>query len=361
MRHIGWWVVIGALVWGCDTRRASLDPDHWRDDAEVERDAAMDARVQDQGLDMLRARDMDPDAAVPDVAIVPDMAIDAQPDAMPDAQPDIPLPPDLGPMVECPDPRLAQVPARIAPGRWLDLVAPDWPGARYRWQILRAPADSTALMGETPAPVGLLDPDDAQTPTAAFFPDISGEYFLELIMTTPECRARRARFAVEAINLAGLHIELVWNTPGDPLPADGDGTDLDIHLLHPNGRIWNDGVWDCHYANPRPDWGQQNVRGDDPRLDVDDTDGEGPEHITIDTVEPADQLRGAYRLSVNYFRAEGTQGPFGRSEAVIRIFGDGALLRELRRDLIDTGDRWLVADIYTDPIRIEPIDQLVVP
>lgn len=368
-----WWLVFGVLcaASGCENRHASPDPDNWREDAEIERDATLDM-ARDMAWDQAMDAELDAelDAALPfdrgdgardlGVDLARDQAVDAAPDMDIDMEIDAAVP-DLGPVVECPDPRLAQVPARIAPGRWLDLVAPDWPEARYRWQILRAPADSTALMGEFPAAAGMLQPDDANTPTAAFFPDISGEYFIELIMTTPECRARRARFAVEAINLAGLHIELVWNTPGDPRPADGDGTDLDLHLLHPDGQLWNDDEWDCHYANPRPDWGQTGRRIDDPRLDVDDTDGEGPEHITIDRVEPAEQLGGPYLLSVNYFRAEGGQGAFGRSEAVIRIFGDGRLIRELRRDLIATGDRWVVAEIYTDPVRIVPVDQIITP
>ena len=237
------------------------------------------------------------------------------------------------------------------------LVAPEWTDARYRWQILRAPADSTALLGESPAPIGALAPDDPDTPTAAFFPDISGEYFIELLMTTPECRERRARFAVRAINLASLHIELVWNTPGDREPGDGEGTDLDLHLRHPSGFDWNDPIWDCHYANPAPDWGRQGQAADDPRLDVDDVDGEGPEHITIQQTEATAAIGGPYRLGVHYFSA----GSFGRSEAVIRVFADGAFVQELRRDIISSGDMWIVADIHTDPLEIEVIDRVNVP
>lgn len=359
------WTIVFLGMAGCDSRGALEDPDWVPDggatvDAEV--DGAVDAVVPDEGPMDARIRDAQPrDAAVADAAVPDAAAPDAAPDAeisdaaSPDAQVD--QGPDRGPLVACPDPRLAPVPTRIAPGRWMDLVAPDWPDARYRWQILRAPADSTALLGERPAPIGDLEPDDPQTPTAAFFPDISGEYFIELLMTAPECRERRARFAVRAINLAALHIELVWNTPGDARPGDGEGTDLDLHLLHPNAVSWNDSDWDCHYANPSPDWGRQGRGADDPSLDVDDVDGEGPEHITIGVVESTADIGGPYRLGVQYFSA----GDFGRSEAVIRIFSEGALVRELRRDVIASGDLWTVADILTDPVRIEVIDEISVP
>lgn len=354
-RGVTWMIVLMALA-GCDTRRAALDPD-WVPDGGEARDAIVDAAPLDAALDDGLAIDARVrDARVRDALLV-DAAPDAQLDATPDATPIVDLGLDLGPLVECPDPRLAPVPTRIAPGRWIDLVGPEWPDARYRWQILRAPADSTALLGESPAPIGALEPDDAATPSAAFFPDISGEYFIELLMVTPECRERRARFAVRAINLSALHIELVWNTPGDRRPGDGEGTDLDLHLLHPNAPDWNHPTWDCHYANPAPDWGRRGQVADDPRLDVDDVDGEGPEHITIDAVEVTADIGGPYRLGVHYFSA----GFFGRSEAVIRIFAAGELLRELRREIIASGDLWIVADIHTDPMRVEVVDQISVP
>ncbi|MGK0362215.1 MAG: hypothetical protein ACI9U2_004535 [Bradymonadia bacterium] len=369
------WTIVFLGMAGCDSRGALEDPD-WVPDGgttvDAELDGAVDAVVPDAGPMDARIRDArpsdaeqpdaaEPDAAAPDAAepdaAAPDAARDADISdaALPDAQVD--LGPDRGPPIACPDPRLAPVPTRIAPGRWMDLVAPDWPDARYRWQILRAPADSTALLGEIPAPIGALAPDDPDTPTAAFFPDISGEYFIELLMTAPECRERRARFAVRAINLAALHIELVWNTPGDARPGDGEGTDLDLHLLHPNAVSWNDPTWDCHYANPSPDWGQQGRGADNPSLDVDDVDGEGPEHITIGVVQPTAEIGGPYRLGVQYFSASA----FGRSEAVIRIFSEGALVRELRRDVIASGDLWTVVDIHTDPVRIDVIDEISVP
>jgi hypothetical protein len=79
-----------------------------------------------------------------------------------------------------------------------------------------------------------------------------------------------------------LWTELRWNT---------DGTDVDFHLLPPSG-TFPGSMWtstDCYYGYKTPSWGGF--------LDVDNTSGYGPEHITI----PAASDTGTYRLFVHYY------------------------------------------------------------
>ena len=96
-------------------------------------------------------------------------------------------------------------------------------------------------------------------------------------------------------------------------------SDLDLHVVQPGGALGDYGSCpvacdplscgefddahvdtcrqtgtDCAYANRAPDWGQRG-RVDDPRLDVDDVRGDGPEITSLD--DPAD---GAYRVVVHY-------------------------------------------------------------
>lgn len=82
-----------------------------------------------------------------------------------------------------------------------------------------------------------------------------------------------------------LWTELRWTTD----------TDVDFHLLRPGasfpGEMWT--VSDCYYGNKVTTWGAF--------LDVDNTSGRGPEHITIPTVS----VPGVYRLFVHYYSSRG--------------------------------------------------------
>ncbi len=83
-----------------------------------------------------------------------------------------------------------------------------------------------------------------------------------------------------------LHVRLNWDT---------DLTDVDLHLIGPNGQMWTcDG--DCYFSNGNPNWGDPNDFRDDPFLDVDDVDGFGPENINLEAPSP-----GTYRVLVHYW------------------------------------------------------------
>jgi len=95
------------------------------------------------------------------------------------------------------------------------------------------------------------------------------------------------------IQLVGLWIQLVW---------DKDNTDVDSHLICPGG-IYFSPPGDCYYSNRNPDWGQPGVTEDNPSLDQDDTNGYGPENITLQQPE-----EGTYTYKVHYYSDHGN-GP----------------------------------------------------
>jgi len=92
----------------------------------------------------------------------------------------------------------------------------------------------------------------------------------------------------------GIRVELTWNT---------SDTDMDAHLIRPSGQYWAIPD-DCYWENKNPDWGLSGVTEDNPSLDQDDTDGYGPENITLE--QPYEQ--GIYQYKVHYWNDYG-HGP----------------------------------------------------
>lgn len=82
------------------------------------------------------------------------------------------------------------------------------------------------------------------------------------------------------------HARITW---------DKDDTDVDLHFS------WSGGS-ECYYSNKTPTWGGSAATS--PRLDVDDTNGYGPENITIGALPGS----GTYKISVYYYSDHGKGG-----------------------------------------------------
>jgi len=157
-------------------------------------------------------------------------------------------------------------------------------------------------------------------------------------------------YVITAIPAETLYVELTWSTPGDPDQSDGDGTDLDLHLVHPlaggpdhdgDGQPdgWYDSPYDCFWGNPFPSvWGSVDPTvWDDPILLRDDGDGAGPEVIAFDLLENG----ATYRIGVVYW------GSFslGASNVRVRAYVNGALAMDTGEVLLIEGDLWEAATV----------------
>jgi hypothetical protein len=144
----------------------------------------------------------------------------------------------------------------------------------------------------------------------------------------------------------------VWRTPGDPDETDvgfNAGSDVDLHVLHPNG-CWNDTTWDCFFNNTNADWGIRGSDDGDAALEIDDTDGAGPEIISVSRPESL-----SYRVGVHYYDDHG----YGVSFASIRIYVFGILAAEfLDQELVGTDYWWEVATIEWPSGTVTPIDRV---
>lgn len=285
----------------------------------------------------------------------------------------------------CPRAQAAQADIVVPPGEAVVLdgapsVDLDGELVRWEWVLVEGAPGSVALPFERafdPAnPCAGGPADDPGTPTALFCPQLPGRYRLSLRVTdalglsSTVCETDQP-VSVRAVPDEALHVQITWRAPGDPDPDDDQGPDADLHLLHPLGE-WGGVPYDCHYANPTPDWGQLDNPADDPLLDTDDIDGGGPENVRLATPEPTDPLGAPYAVGVEYYRSDDRIDPidygpifvtvraYVRGELVWTYDGppeEGALPGEKRLEA--EGDRWLAFELRWPSGAVITVDRML--
>jgi hypothetical protein len=190
----------------------------------------------------------------------------------------------------------------------------------YQWALRQRPVGAQAAIAQAGAASTVLRLD----------PVVPGEYEVELHVTDAAgARSLQPAMArVVAVPAQRLLVEVSWNNVL---------TDLDLHVLRGTEAEWGSAPDDCHYANPRPDWGAPGPL-DDPELLRDRLTGYGPEVFGYES-----PVSGTYRVAVVLARGNGAVDP--RSEATVRVYDRGVLKGEFRRTLAKQGDVWTVADV----------------
>ena len=218
--------------------------------------------------------------------------------------------------------------------------------ASYQWTV-ESPTGSVAFLIPS-----------STFPQPLFEANVAGKYVFSLGVVDEAGRTScvPARLAVYVVPDAAIHVELLWETPGDPDPTDegpGAGTDLDLHVAHPFAGActlpegpfhepWFDPLYDCWSANPSPDWGSPDSPAQgDPRLDRDDADGAGPESFEFLIPEGDPSMPYAYRAAVHYRDDHG----FGPSYATLRVYIYSALAFEVGDVELQPGDLWQVCTV----------------
>lgn len=209
-----------------------------------------------------------------------------------------------------------------------------------RWSLEDAPPASARRP---------LSQDDGE---ARFTPDVAGDYRLRFTAVDAAGESATCSTLVRAVPREGLRVELSWDPPGRACPeapgAACDDSDVDLHVLREpgTGTAWRSDD-DCHYANCNASaaralrWGTLGA-ADDPRLDIDDVTGHGPENVNIDTPTSP-----RYRVGVHYYARHGAELQAAR----LTIYCSGAVVARLGPVVIrnggtpDAGDFWLAADV----------------
>ena len=201
----------------------------------------------------------------------------------------------------------------------------------WRWELIESPPGS-----------GAGPPSPRNAPDTVFTPDIAGVYRLLVTATDDDGMTGMCTTTIDASNVDGLRVEMFWDT---------DNTDIDLHLLNPVATAWVNGD-DCYYGNcvgGGPDWGLPGV-DDNPRLDIDNTSGFGPENINI--FRP---VAGTYRIGVHYYASSLGAGP--PTAVTVRVYCGGSTTMPAQtfgpvtiRDLGGPSDNevWRVADVAID-------------
>jgi hypothetical protein len=132
---------------------------------------------------------------------------------------------------------------------------------------------------------------------------------------------------------AAFRVQLTWTSQ--------TYSDLDLHLLRPGGAMFSDN--DCYYGNcdtyDAPtglEWGATGAAGN-PSLDVDDTEGYGPENIYLTSGAET----GQYRIIIDDY--DGTAGEI----ATVRIYLNDVEVRRYVSHAMDGGASkfWEVAKV----------------
>lgn len=191
--------------------------------------------------------------------------------------------------------------------------------------------------GLSERPFGSEITDWSDADSFEFEPDVPGDYVVNLAIwdesDTSGCFEDTVDVTVRDESggepLPSLHVSLTWD----------NGADLDHHFVHESGDFF-DTTYDCHYGNMNPDWGEAGARHN-PTLDVDDTDGFGPENINIAEVEAGVTYTGI--VAVSNMNGTSSVAP------TLTVFVDDEWVHEFTGSLETSSDYWTAYELVFRP------------
>ena len=192
----------------------------------------------------------------------------------------------------------------------------------YIWDLSSAPAGYENSLYDTVDGEGSVPLADS----ASMFVDLAGDYEVQLrVRNEDEVQSAPAVCRFAAVPENALHVELVW---------DEVNADLDLHLAQEGYELFQD-PGDVSWCNENPEWGDSGDTADNPYLELDSTEGPGPENILLPS--PAD---GDYYVRVHHYADNGANDV----NATVKIWIEGELFTTRTMNL-DTNRVWNVGYI----------------
>lgn len=190
--------------------------------------------------------------------------------------------------------------------------------ATYEWVLEQRPVGSTAI---------LATPEMERTEVTC---DIAGDYQIRLVvwddLGVRSCNDAVVRFTAQPSE--DLHIQLVWDHPS---------ADFDLHLLREGGMPFTH-EGDTYFSNRLPQWFPDTPESN-PSLDVDDSEGYGPENINIETPSPGS----VWTVMVHYWNKQTDGDPY--AVASVRLYARGQEVADISQSFENDESMWTVAEI----------------
>jgi len=220
--------------------------------------------------------------------------------------------------------------------------------ASYEWWIITKPNESSNELTAAANQTTQLSFNSAAGVVTGV--DVAGFYDIgcRVTDTTGAVSGNDARVSFNSIPSEALHVQLTWDSPQ---------YDYDLHVIKDSGPWCSQNS--CYYANCNvnsafvtlPEWdGVSGETPGDPRLDIDDLSGYGPENINVD--QPVDAV---YRIGVHAYSFSVTTEVW----ATLKIYVNGALAYEDSREMSSGQSFWQVAEVdwFNGAATIYPVNQ----
>jgi len=216
--------------------------------------------------------------------------------------------------------------------------------SKWKWTIVQKAQGNYTTFQPSP-----------QAKTVTYQPNVAGNYVISLDIADEvgTAGAKTLLFEFSVVPDDMLHVELTWETLADADPTDKNGTDLDLHLAHPNavssGQKDHDGngepdpwfakCFDCYVLNKTPEWGDFQDLDDNAHLDLDAQDSHGPENTNIHTPEPD------FLYYVGVFNWSGGQWTLSPTTPRVRIYLNKVLAADKSGPAMVADDMWCAARV----------------
>lgn len=225
----------------------------------------------------------------------------------------------------------------------------------WRWEVIKAP-DDFVIDRTLAANPTQEDPGNEDTSRREIRLLLAGSYEIGVKAVDNEGfeSCNQATVRIVATPNEKILVELTWTNPEDNDELDKIGADVDLHFAKMGPGVWFQAPYDIYYLNTNSGAGSENNglwNPESPSLDIDDTDGGGPENVQLNDPDDCQW----YAIGAHYFSQR-----FGTAYATVRIYINGAeVYSSLNKPLTDGGQFWDVARIHWPSGQIYEVDQIL--